>query len=493
MNRTGQATTREKFERLLIIAREAQADGRIEEAKNAYLKILAEDVRHAPSLAGLAGIAQQAGNFDVAEKMARRAIAVDEKNAEFHFALGAALQGRQQLDAALTAFRQALHLDPRDRLALFRVGNILQLTGKLEDAIAAYQQILHIDPRSPDAEFNIGNVRRLQGDLAEARKHYGKALQLQPGNADARWNLALLDLLEGDYASGWKLYEARHERKTPNLRHFSQPQWKGEPLNGKRILLHAEQGFGDTIQFLRYVPMVNEAGGRIVLDVPKQVRRLAAAMEDVTAVVATGEAIPEFDIQCPLMSLPLAFGTTLETIPSDVPYIVVPHEAAEKAAERAWPEGGLRVGLVWGATTRQFEDSDRSIALSMFEPILAAANTHFYSLQFGMQARELQSGKTPITDLSTEIADFAETAALISHLDLVITVDTSVAHVAGALGKPTWVLLPFSSDWRWLVGRDDSPWYPAVRLFRQPRPGDWETVLSRMRHEVVRLTRKGLR
>jgi Flp pilus assembly protein TadD len=493
MNRTGQSATREQFDGRLSIAREAQAAGRLEDAKNAYLGILAEDVRHAPSLAGLAAIAQYTGNFDVAEKMARRALAVDSDNAEFHFALGVALQSQNRYDEALAAFRRASHLDPGHRLALFRTGNILQLTGKLDDAAGTYQQILDLDARSQDAEFNIGNVRRLQGNLSEARKHYGNALQLQPGNIDARWNLALLDLLEGDYASGWKLYEARQERPTPNLRHFAQPQWTGEPLNGRRILLHAEQGFGDTIQFLRYVPLVNAAGGRIVLDVPKETRRLAAAMEDVAAVVATGEAIPEFELQCPLMSLPLAFGTIVETIPSDVPYVVVPHEAAEKAAQRAWPESGLRVGLVWGATTRRFEDSDRSIPLSMFEPVLSLAKVNFFSLQLGSQARELRGPEARITDLSPAISDFADTAALISHLDLVITVDTSVAHVAGALGKTTWVLLPFSSDWRWLVDREDSPWYPTVRLFRQPKPSDWEPVLDRVVCELLSLTGDNLR
>ncbi len=482
-----------RIEQILSEAVQSLEAGRIEEAKALYLQILSRDVRHAPSLFGLGRIAQKAGNSAVAEKMLRRAIAVDTESAEYQLALGTALQTQGKFDDAVGEFRRVLELDPAHRLALFRLGNTLQLAGKLDEAIAVYRQLLGIDPKSHDAEFNIGNVRRLQGKLAEAREHYLRAMQLEPGNVDARWNVGLLDLLEGDYPAGWSNYEARQHRATPNLRQFSQPQWKGEPLNGARILLHAEQGFGDTIQFLRFVPLVNAAGGRVLLDVPAEIRRLAAAMEDVAAVTATGETIPEFDWQAPLMSLPLAFGTTLDTIPNNIPYLVAPHEAQEAASKRAWPEHGLRVGLVWGATARQFEDSDRSISLSHFELVLSTPDAHFFSLQMGAPAKELDALQTPMTALRDAIGDFADTAALISHLDLVITVDTSVAHVAGALGKPSWVLLPFASDWRWLVDRDNSPWYPTVRLFRQPSPRDWGSVLERVHAELAVLTRKLVR
>jgi Flp pilus assembly protein TadD len=483
MNRqTGSAGEgNKKLQQLLSDAVEQHKAGRVEEAKKLYLQILSVDVRHAPSLFGLGVVAQQAGNLDVATKMIRRAIAVDGSNVQYQFALGTVLQAQGKVDEALAALRRVLQLSPAHTQALFRMGNALQLDGKLEESIAAYRRILQVDPNSADAEFNIGNVLRLQGKLVEARASYDRALRMEPANVDALWNLSLLDLLEGDYAAGWPRYESRQQRPTPNLRSFSQPQWKGEPLHGARILLHAEQGLGDTLQFLRFVPLVNAAGGHVLLDVPKEMRRLAAAMEDVAAVTATGEAIPAFDWQCPLMSLPLAFGMTLDTIPNEVPYLMVPHEAEEAVASRAWPQQGLRVGLVWGATTRQFEDADRSIPLAQFESMMTARNTHFFSLQMGAPAQQLEASRLPLTDLSGNITDFADTAALIAKLDLVITVDTSVAHLAGGLGKPTWVLLPFSSDWRWLTGRDDSPWYPTVRLFRQPKPRDWGSVLTQVR------------
>jgi Tfp pilus assembly protein PilF len=464
--------------------------GRLEEAKSLYLQILAADVRHAPSLFGLGLIAQQSGGVEVAEKMFRRAIAADPEKTEYRFQLGVVLQASGRHDEALSVFRDVLHIDPQDVLAHFRVGNILQLDGRLDEAVLKYERILELKSDAHDAQFNIGNVFRLQGKLTEARESYLRALAIQPGNVDSLWNLSLLDLLEGDYASGWPRYETRHGRPTPNLRGFSEPQWKGEPLNGARILLHAEQGLGDTLQFLRYVPMVAAAGGQVLLDVPETLRRLAAEVSGVSSVTATGDPIPTFEWHCPMMSLPLAFQTKVDSIPADVPYLRVPVAAQKSAEKLAWPDRGLRVGLIWGATRRPFEDSDRSIPLLALESIFTLKGAHFYSLQVGPAAPQLESLQTPVTDLRDRIRDFADTAALVSHLDLVITVDTSVEHVAGALAKPTWILLPFASDWRWLTDREDSPWYPTARLFRQPRPGDWQSVIERVRGELVHLEEK---
>ena len=478
------------MDQLLLDALQHQAAGLFEEAKNLYLQILAIDVRHAPSLFGLGSVAQQARNYDVAAKMMLRAIAVDDSVFDYHFGLGVALQSLGEFDAALAAFGRAADLAPENLLARFRIGNVLQLQGQLDDAVSAYEAILAVKPDSLEAEFNIGNVLRLQGKLNAARARYHRALKRQPKHADALWNLSLLDLLEGDYAAGWRTYESRQQRPTPNLRHFPKPQWKGEPLNGARILLHAEQGLGDTLQFLRYVSMVVARGGQVILDVPKEIQRLAAEIPGTFAVIATGGSIPEFEWQCPLMSLPLAFGTTLESIPAAVPYLIVPDEAKRTADCLTWPEQGLRIGLVWGATPRSFEDSDRSIPSSLFDPVLATPDAHFYSLQLGPQANQFDPHSSAMMDLREAIEDFADTAALVEHLDLVVTVDTSVAHLAGALGKPTWVLLPFAPDWRWLTARDDSPWYPTVRLFRQPRPRDWQSVLERVQTELSQLVRK---
>jgi len=482
----------DQVHRLLTEAVEHLRASRLDEAKNRYLQILAGDVRHAPSLFGLGAIAHQSGNIEIAERMFRRAVAADPNKAEYRFQLGVVLQTGAKYDEALAAFRDVLRMDPPHLLARFRAGNVLQLKGELDEAKAEYERILGTKPDAHDAQVNIGNVFRLQGKLTDARERYMQALATQPSNIEATWNLSLLDLLEGDYAAGWPGYEARHRRPTPNLRRLAQPQWTGEPLNGARILIHAEQGLGDTLQFLRYVPMVAEGGGEVLLDVPETIRRLAGEIRGISAVIATDDTIPSFDVQCPLMSLPLAFQTRVDSIPSRVPYLRVPNEAQVSAGKLAWPDGGLRVGLVWGATPRPFEDSDRSISLTGFEPILAVKGAHFFSLQLGPQASQLEAINPPLTDLRGSIQDFADTAALVSHLDLVITVDTSVAHVAGALGKPTWILLPFASDWRWLTHHEGSPWYPTVRLFRQPRPRDWQPVIEKVRDELMLLVERDL-
>ena len=475
---------------ILSIAADHHGAGRWEAAKSLYLEILARDPRQPQSLHGLALIAEQAGSLPVAVKMIRRAIAADPGNDDFAFCLARMLQAGGTYSEALQVLRSLLKRRPDHLLARFRLGNILQLEGNLDAAIAVYEEIVALHPDSGDAQFNIGNVRRLQGRLGDARRSYQRALEIDPDSVDALWNLGLLDLLEGDYAAGWPRYEIRHRRPTHGLRSFPQPQWKGEPLEGRTILLHAEQGLGDTLQFLRYVPLVVERGGVVLLDVPPQIRRLAAEIPGVARLIGDGEPAPRFDCHCPMMSLPLAFSTRASNIPSRVPYLRVPAAAAHASDSLKWPERGIRVGLVWGATPRFFEDSDRSIAFSLFEPLFALDGFHFFALQMGHSASQLDSGRFPITDLGNAIGDFADTAALVGKLHLVVTVDTSVAHVAGALGRPTWILLPFAADWRWFVDREDSPWYPTARLFRQPQPRDWPAVIARVCRELQLLAEK---
>jgi hypothetical protein len=242
---------------------------------------------------------------------------------------------------------------------------------------------------------------------------------------------------------------------------------------------------GDTLQFLRYVPMVQAAGGTVILDVQRSLLRLAAELPGIAALEATGDPLPPFEWHCPLMSLPAAFGTAIESIPAQVPYLRVPAEAKQSAESLEWPIDGLRVGLVWSGNPLFPEDRLRSIPLSGFEPLLALNGVHFFSLQMGPAASQLAEVGAPAIDLQPAIGDMADTAALIEKLDLVITVDTAVAHLAGALGKPVWVLLPFAPDWRWLMEREDSPWYPTMRLFRQPKFGNWPSVLERVRGELA--------
>jgi len=288
----------------------------------------------------------------------------------------------------------------------------------------------------------------------------------------------------GDFAAGWMNYEHRWNDAPLHQRDFPCPQWKGEPLNGARILLHAEQGLGDTLQFLRYVPLVQAAGGAVILEVQDRLMTLAAEIPGVVEVVLWGGALPAFDWHCPLLSLPLAFGTTLETVSGAVPYLSVPEASRTKMRGLPWPEAGLRVGLLWAGNPTFSRDRYRfrSAPLELFKPLLEEYSVHWFSLQIGEPATGL--AKAPwaakVVDLSPHVENMADTAAQIAQMDLVITVDSAVAHLAGALGVPVWVLMPFTPDWRWLQQRSDTPWYPSMRLFRQPRPGDWEAVIAEM-------------
>jgi tetratricopeptide (TPR) repeat protein len=343
---------------------------------------------------------------------------------------------------------------------------------------------LELKPGYAEAYVNLGNNERSQGRLEQAIQRYDQALRLNPDYVEAQWSRSLVELLVGDFDRGWRDYESRHRRKKNAPRDFPQPIWRGEPLNGERILLHSEQGFGDSIQLLRYVPLVQAVGGRVILDVPSSLLRLAAGIPGCESVVATEEQPPPFDWHCPLMSLPLAFKTSIATIPSHVPYLKAPEQAKRDADKIKWVDHDLRVGLVWSGNPKYAEDRNRSISLSQFSSLIHLEGVQFYSLQMGPAASQLGHVGIPVVDLQSAIQDMADTAAMIAQLDLVITVDTSVAHLAGSLAKPTWVLLPYAPDWRWLMDRQDSPWYPTVRLFRQPKFGDWQSVMERVGSEL---------
>ncbi len=330
------------------------------------------------------------------------------------------------------------------------------------------------------------------GDLAAADASLRRALAIDPALVEARLNRALLDLLHGRLAAGFAGFELRWQAPgfTSARRGFAQPQWRGEPIAGRSLLLHAEQGLGDTIQFCRYVPLVAaraaREGGRVMLEVQRPVLPLLRSRFPGVAVLANGDALPEFHLHCPLLSLPAVFGTELATVPTAERYLDA--DPARAAAWRARLSGaGPRVGLAWSGSAAHWDDAARSIPFFRFLP-LCGANARLFGLQPEVRpADRAVLATSGIEDLGGALADFGETAAAISAMDLVIAVDTSVAHLAAALGRPTWVLLPFAPDWRWLLEREDSPWYPSIRLFRQPTRGDWDSVVRRVRAELATL------
>jgi tetratricopeptide (TPR) repeat protein len=477
--------------------------------------------------ANLGNLRQLQKRYEESERCHREAIRLRPDWADAHYNLGNVLAVTHRNEAAVLEFQEALRLNPMLTKARNNLGNILRTLERYEEsvqeykkipqgdiefggaynnmglallglghhqeAIAAIQQTLELVPGMAEAYCNLGAVYHAMNRLDAAELCYRQAQKISPELPKNRMNLGLIHLAKGQFETGWREYEWRWEGAPLLQRPFPQPQWQGEPLNGARILIHAEQGYGDTLQFLRYVPMVQQAGGRVVLEVQSRCVRLARELPGVEEVVAYGDALPQFDCHTPLLSLPRIFGTTLETIPAEVPYLRIPEEARRKMDAVAWPEGRLKVGLNWAGNPSFKNDRYRfrSLNFSDFERFLDLEDAQFYSLQMGVPAEQLRQDAGPIVDLAELTDDMADTAAQMERMDLVISADTSVAHLAGALGKTVWVPLPYTADWRWLLGRMDSPWYPTLRLFQQKKPGEWAPVAEAIREALGELTAAG--
>jgi TPR repeat/Glycosyltransferase family 9 (heptosyltransferase)/Tetratricopeptide repeat len=385
----------------------------------------------------------------------------------------------------------AVDLEPDFPEGYNNLGTVFGEQARQPEAIACYRRAIDLQPDFPEAHNNLGTALRAQQRMDEAVASYRQAIGLHPDYAEAHSNLGMALLARGDMAAGWEEYEWRW--KTPHTikarRDFAQPQWRGEPAEGRTLLIHAEQGLGDTLQFCRYAPLAAAAGLRVILEVPRPLVRLVRGLRGVDRVVVRGEALPAFDLHCPMLSMPLALGTTVETIPGAVPYLHA--DAAQAAAWQArlgaMANPGPRIGLVWAGSSRSHSptgaalDRRRSIAADRLAPLFEQPGPHFFSLQ---KDGPPAPAHFPLTDVMHEMGDFADTAALVANLDLMISVDTSVAHLAAALGKPVWLLDRFDPCWRWLIGRRDSPWYPTLRLYRQPHPGDWDSVLAEVARDL---------
>lgn len=504
-------------------ARKLQQQGHLEQAEALTLEILAQAPTNVGALLRLGHIRTRSGKPAAALDPIGRAIAV-EPTSSAHSAMGNALRALKRHLDAVESYDRALALEPDSVEALYNRGNALRDLKRHEEALASYDRVLALEPGNTRALNNRGAVLRILKRYDEAvasyehalalspddaglhnnrgnallamRRHedalasYERALALQPGHAGAHWNEGLCRLLLGDLAGGWRKYEWRWQRSTfsSERRDFGPPQWRGDQsIAGKTVLLHAEQGLGDTLQFCRYASLVAAQGATVVLEVQPPLQSLLQSLPGTAQVLAKGQPLPDFDFHCPLLSLPMAFDTRVETVPAQVPYLQAPANRVAHWRERLGPAAGPRAGLVWSGQPKHRNDHNRSLAASALAPLLGG-RIQFVSLQ--KEVRERDRGfldrHGEILDFGAELADFADTAGLIEALDLVIAVDTSVAHLAGALGKPVWVLLPFTPDWRWLLHREDSPWYPTARLFRQPAVADWGSVIRRVAEELDR-------
>ncbi|MEO5374526.1 MAG: tetratricopeptide repeat-containing glycosyltransferase family protein [Alphaproteobacteria bacterium] len=423
-----------------------------------------------------------AGRLDEAVASYQRAVDLAPTDAVIQSNLGVCLDAAGRGEEAIAAHRRAVTLAPDDADSLCNLGAALQRTGASAEAAACFQRAVARDPDSARAATNLGVALQEMGRLEDAIVCHRRSIALTPDVAEAHYNLAIACLRRGDLEEGWREFEWRLRMRTVPRRTFPCPRWAGESLQGRSILLHAEQGLGDTIQFLRYAALLARRGARVVVEAQSPLRRLLPSAHGV-AEVCGPEALPPTDVFCPLLSLAGVFGTTLDTIPAEVPYLGAPPLLVERWRQRfaSWP--GLRVGIVWAGNPNHPKDFVRSLPLEALLPLGDVAGVRFFSLQLGAAALSGGglSGRLHVVDLAPSLGDFADTAAAIVALDLVITVDTAVAHLAGALGRPVWVMLAHASDWRWLTNRDDSPWYPTARLFRQSAPGDWSGVVQRIR------------
>jgi tetratricopeptide (TPR) repeat protein len=408
---------------------------------------------------------------------------------------GNALVGWQRYDDALASYDTALSLKPDLEQALVGRGHALVGLKHYDDALTSYDKALSLKPNLENAWLGRGNVFRDLKRFDDAFAAYRKAVAVVPDFAQAHYNEGLLRLSLGEMELGWKKCEYRWETQQfgDAERNFSQPLWLGDnDIKNKTILLHAEQGLGDTFLACRYIAKVAALGAKVILEVQPTLKSLLMGVEGVSMLIGRGDAIPHFDVQCPLMSLPLAFRTTVETIPNVVPYITVRNDAVAKWCSKLSAQK-LKVGIAWAGNPLFGGDRDRSILLQNILPVTRIDGIEFFSLQKDLREgdHEVLNANPSIIRIDEGITDFEDTAAIMMGLDLVISSDTSVVNLAGALGKPVWVLLSSMPDWRWLLDRNDSPWYPTARLFRQVNAGDWTTVLDDLCAALKCLLRSG--
>ncbi len=507
--------------RLLRRALAAREAGDAAKADRLYAALLEAEPQNFEALHGRGRLHCDCGRYDSALALVQAALRI-ERRADGFSSLGLVFYNLRRLDHALTSFETGLRIAPQNAELLNQRGVVLLELGRTGEALADFERALAVDPSLLDALGNSGNALLKLNRPADAIAIYDRALAIVPNNAalltnraialrkldrpqealmsvqralaakpdfaQARFVDSLVRLTLGDFRAGWRAYESRWQGRnlSTQRRNFGAPLWLGEgALKGRTILLHAEQGFGDTLQFVRYAPLVAERGAKVVVEVQRELVRLLSGMPGIDAVIGRGESLPSFDLHCPLLSLPLAFRTEPATIPAPVPYIQAANEDIRDWRPRL-PQDRPRIGVVWSGDPSHDNDANRSIRLTTLAPLFDLPGVDFVSLQYKVRAED-QAALADFSNLhclADSFRDFADTAAVIASLDVVVSIDSAVAHLAGAMGKPLLVLLPLGADFRWLRERTDSPWYPSARLFRQTRFGDWDSVVENVRREL---------
>jgi tetratricopeptide (TPR) repeat protein len=465
-----------------------QGQGKLDEAIDSFQRALQLNPHFAAAHHNLGTVFQEQRKLDEAVASYRRALKLKPDYTAAYFNLGNAFKAQGKLEEAVAAYRRALQLKPDYAEACNNIGTVLQDEGKLDEAVNYFQQALVRNPSYAAAHNNLGTALQEQGRLDEAVASYRRALELKPDYVDARANQSLAMLSQGDFERGWLEYEWRWKTGQLLDRKFSQPRWDGAPLEKRAVLLHTEQGFGDTFQFVRFATLIKQQNpaATVIVQCQPPVVKLLARCPGIDRLIADGDHRPEFDVYSPFLSLPGIFRTIVESIPANLPYLF-----ADAALIDCWREvlNGVprfRVGINWRGRADNSESRKRDVPLELMASLAAVPGVQLISLQRleGQEDLKAAGGRLPIIDLGefdTEHGAFMDTAAIMKNVDLVISSDTAVPHLAGALGIPVWIALPFVSDWRWLLKRSDSPWYPTMRLFRQKSAGDWAGVFEEIR------------
>jgi tetratricopeptide (TPR) repeat protein len=475
------ALSPERAELHINLAAAFKSSGRLGHARRALEQAIALQPASAPAHINLGNVLRAAGQAGAALEAYEWAGVLAPDDLAAHSNQGLALKDLGRPEAALIRFRRALAVNPGAAEVHFNLGNTLRETGALEAAVEALSRAAALDPAHLRARTNLGVSLRDLGRTQAAVEIFDAVIARDPDYADAHWNRALALLLAGDFGRGWPAYEWRWKATSMTPRAFDQPLWDGAPAKGRTILLHAEQGLGDCLHFVRYAALVAAQGARVVVECPAALTGLLETCPGISQITARGDALPAFDLHAPLMSLPALLGTEADTIPADIPYLKAPQSAAAElsAALDAAPPEHRKIGFVWAGNPAHENDRNRSCDAACFAPLGEIENISLFSLQKDA-VLDTPGQLPPAVDLAPLLGDFSDTAFAAARLDLIITVDTAMAHLAGALGRPVWLLLPHAPEWRWQFERDDSPWYPTMRLFRQARPGDWDGVFARL-------------
>lgn len=465
---------------------------RYQDAFNSYNQAIAMNSDYVDAYNNCGNVVMALKRFEEALACFKKAIEINPKYAYAYNGQGNVLMELKRFDEALLSYEKAIALNSLSPDPHNGKSNALQELKRFDDAVFGYEKAIALDPDSADTYANRGLAMQGLKRFDEALQSFDKAIELNPEMADPYWNKALLKILKGQYEEGWQLYEYRRHRKEQKASYpvYQQPLWLGqETIKDKVLYIYPEQGLGDFIQFCRYIPLVEKLGAKVILNVPAPLLSVIKTIGLNATIVKSHDEVGSFDFHCPIMSLPLAFKTTVESIPNHVPYLF-----SDQFKKNYWEKkiantsNTLKVGLVWSGSKDHKKDHDRSLRLEQLEPLLSLPIT-FYSLQKEVREQDkvTLSSLNQIHQYQEELNDFSDTAAMVDCLDLIITVDTSVAHLAGAMAKNVWILIAYLPDYRWMLDRDDTPWYPTVKLFRQSTVGSWDSVIIDVKKALEKL------